>query len=197
MRKGLNATNAVLQVLIPIVLMIVVAVAVAVVIIEEVEAMVTIEEEEVMTIAAEGVDLVVMMEGEAMNIIVEGVVIVKVEVVHIEVVRGEKMVVMVKFLLLLPNLTVVLVETTHPLTVLIVVGMQVMEQKQFLHLQVILVDLIPILHHMGVAWVVMGEIIKGMDGVAVDPGLLLDMTALMVLVIEVDLVDLLLSPLLQ
>ena len=62
-----------LQVLIPIVLMIVVAVAVAVVIIEEVEAMVTIEEEEVMTIAAEGVDLVVMMEGEAMNIIVEGV----------------------------------------------------------------------------------------------------------------------------
>ena len=108
MRKGLNATNAVLQVLIPIVLMIVVAVAGAVVIIEEVEAMVTIEEEEVMTIAAEGVDLVVMMEGEAMNIIVEGVVIVKVEVVHIEVVRGEKMVVMVKFLLLLPNLTVVL-----------------------------------------------------------------------------------------
>ena len=197
MRKGLNATNAVLQVLIPIVLMIVVAVAVAVVIIEEVEAMVTIEEEEVMTIAAEGVDLVVMMEGEAMNIIVEGVVIVKVEVVHIEVVRGEKMVVMVKFLLLLPNLTVVLVETTHPLTVLIVVGMQVMEQKQFLHLQVILVDPIPILHHMGVMWVVMGEIIKGMDGVAVDPGLLLDMTALMVLVIEVDLVDLLLSPLLQ
>lgn len=197
MQKGLNATNAVLQVLIPIVLMIVVAVAVAVVIIEEVEAMVTIEEEEVMTIAAEGVDLVVMMEGEAMNIIVEGVVIVKVEVVHIEVVRGEKMVVMVKFLLLLPNLTVVLVETTHPLTVLIVVGMQVMEQKQFLHLQVILVDPIPILHHMGVMWVVMGEIIKGMDGVAVDPGLLLDMTALMVLVIEVDLVDLLLSPLLQ
>lgn len=197
MRKGLNATNAVLQVLIPIVLMIVVAVAVAVVIIEEVEAMVTIEEEEVMTIAAEGVDLVVMMEGEAMNIIVEGVVIVKVEVVHIEVVRGEKMVVMVKFLLLLPNLTVVLVETTHPLTVLIVVGMQVMEQKQFLHLQVILVDPIPILHHMGVMWVVMGEIIKGMDGVVVDLGLLLDMTVVTVLVIEVDLVDLLLSPLLQ
>ena len=186
-----------LQVLIPIVLMIVVAVAVAVVIIEEVEAMVTIEEEEVMTIAAEGVDLVVMMEGEAMNIIVEGVVIVKVEVVHIEVVRGEKMVVMVKFLLLLPNLTVVLVETTHPLTVLIVVGMQVMEQKQFLHLQVILVDLIPILHHMGVAWVVMGEIIKGMDGVVVDLGLLLDMTVVTVLVIEVDLVDLLQRPLLQ
>lgn len=197
MQKGLNATNAVLQVLIPIVLMIVVAVAVAVVIIEEVEAMVTIEEEEVMTIAAEGVDLVVMMEGEAMNIIVEGVVIVKVEVVHIEVVRGEKMVVMVKFLLLLPNLTVVLVETTHPLTVLIVVGMQVMEQKQFLHLQVILVDLIPILHHMGVAWVVMGEIIKGMDGVVVDLGLLLDMTVVTVLVIEVDLVDLLQRPLLQ
>lgn len=196
MQKGLNATNAVLQVLIPIVLM-----TVVVVIIEEEEevgAMVTIEEEEVMTIAAEGVDLVVMMEGEAMNIIVEGVVIVKVEVVHIEVVRGEKMVVMVKFLLLLPNLmVVVLVETTHPLTVLMVVGMQVMEQKQFLHLQVILVDLIPILHHMGVAWVVMGEIIKGMDGVVVDLGLLLDMTVVTVLVIEVDLVDLLLSPLLQ
>ena len=191
----MNATNAVLQVLIPIVLM-----TVVVVIIEEEEevgAMVTIEEEEVMTITVEGVDLVVMMEGEAMNIIVEGVVIVKVEVVHIEVVRGEKMVVMVKFLLLLPNLTVVLVETTHPLTVLIVVGMQVMEQKQFLHLQVILVDPIPILHHMGVAWVVMGEIIKGMDGVVVDLGLLLDMTVVTVLVIEVDLVDLLQRPLLQ
>lgn len=195
MRKGLNATNAVLQVLIPIVLM-----TVVVVIIEEEEevgAMVTIEEEEVMTITVEGVDLGVMMEGEAMTITVEGVVVVMVEVVHTEVIKVEKMVVMVKFLLLLPNLTVVLVETTHPLTVLIVVGMQVMEQKQFLHLQVILVDPIPILHHMGVMWVVMGEIIKGMDGVAVDPGLLLDMTALMVLVIEVDLVDLLLSPLLQ
>lgn len=195
MRKGLNATNAVLQVLIPIVLM-----TVVVVIIEEEEevgAMVTIEEEEVMTITVEGVDLGVMMEGEAMTITVEGVVVVMVEVVHIEVIKVEKMAVMVKFLLLLPNLTVVLVETTHPLTVLIVVGMQVMEQKQFLHLQVILVDLIPILHHMGVAWVVMGEIIKGMDGVAVDPGLLLDMTALMVLVIEVDLVDLLQRPLLQ
>lgn len=191
----MNATNAVLQVLIPIVLM-----TVVVVIIEEEEevgAMVTIEEEEVMTITVEGVDLGVMMEGEAMTITVEGVVVVMVEVVHTEVIKVEKMVVMVKFLLLLPNLTVVLVETTHPLTVLIVVGMQVMEQKQFLHLQVILVDLIPILHHMGVAWVVMGEIIKGMDGVVVDLGLLLDMTVVTVLVIEVDLVDLLLSPLLQ
>jgi len=196
LQKGLNATNAVLQVLIPIVLM-----TVVVVIIEEEEevgAMVTIEEEEGMTITVEGVDLGVMMEGEAMTITVEGVVVVMVEVVHTEVIKVEKMVVMVKFLLLLPNLmVVVLVETTHPLTVLMVVGMQVMEQKQFLHLQVILVDPIPILHHMGVMWVVMGEIIKGMDGVAVDPGLLLDMTALMVLVIEVDLVDLLLSPLLQ
>lgn len=195
MQKGLNATNAVLQVLIPIVLM-----TVVVVIIEEEEevgAMVTIEEEEVMTITVEGVDLGVMMEGEAMTITVEGVVVVMVEVVHIEVIKVEKMAVMVKFLLLLPNLTVVLVETTHPLTVLIVVGMQVMEQKQFLHLQVILVDLIPILHHMGVAWVVMGEIIKGMDGVVVDLGLLLDMTVVTVLVIEVDLVDLLQRPLLQ
>lgn len=184
-----------LQVLIPIVLM-----TVVVVIIEEEEevgAMVTIEEEEVMTITVEGVDLGVMMEGEAMTITVEGVVVVMVEVVHTEVIKVEKMVVMVKFLLLLPNLTVVLVETTHPLTVLIVVGMQVMEQKQFLHLQVILVDLIPILHHMGVAWVVMGEIIKGMDGVVVDLGLLLDMTVVTVLVIEVDLVDLLQRPLLQ
>lgn len=191
----MNATNAVLQVLIPIVLM-----TVVVVIIEEEEevgAMVTIEEEEVMTITVEGVDLGVMMEGEAMTITVEGVVVVMVEVVHTEVIKVEKMVVMVKFLLLLPNLTVVLVETTHPLTVLIVVGMQVMEQKQFLHLQVILVDLIPILHHMGVAWVVMGEIIKGMDGVVVDLGLLLDMTVVTVLVIEVDLVDLLQRPLLQ
>lgn len=196
MRKGLNATNAVLQVLIPIVLM-----TVVVVIIEEEEevgAMVTIEEEEVMTITVEGVDLGVMMEGEAMTITVEGVVVVMVEVVHIEVIKVEKMAVMVKFLLLLPNLmVVVLVETTHPLTVLMVVGMQVMEQKQFLHLQVILVDLIPILHHMGVAWVVMGEIIKGMDGVVVDLGLLLDMTVVTVLVIEVDLVDLLQRPLLQ
>lgn len=196
MRKGLNATNAVLQVLIPIVLM-----TVVVVIIEEEEevgAMVTIEEEEVMTITVEGVDLGVMMEGEAMTITVEGVVVVMVEVVHTEVIKVEKMVVMVKFLLLLPNLmVVVLVETTHPLTVLMVVGMQVMEQKQFLHLQVILVDPIPILHHMGVMWVVMGEIIKGMDGVVVDLGLLLDMTVVTVLVIEVDLVDLLLSPLLQ
>lgn len=185
-----------LQVLIPIVLM-----TVVVVIIEEEEevgAMVTIEEEEVMTITVEGVDLGVMMEGEAMTITVEGVVVVMVEVVHIEVIKVEKMAVMVKFLLLLPNLmVVVLVETTHPLTVLMVVGMQVMEQKQFLHLQVILVDLIPILHHMGVAWVVMGEIIKGMDGVVVDLGLLLDMTVVTVLVIEVDLVDLLQRPLLQ
>ena len=185
-----------LQVLIPIVLM-----TVVVVIIEEEEevgAMVTIEEEEVMTITVEGVDLGVMMEGEAMTITVEGVVVVMVEVVHTEVIKVEKMVVMVKFLLLLPNLmVVVLVETTHPLTVLMVVGMQVMEQKQFLHLQVILVDPIPILHHMGVMWVVMGEIIKGMDGVVVDLGLLLDMTVVTVLVIEVDLVDLLQRPLLQ
>lgn len=174
-------------------------VAVVVVIIEEavVEVMVTVEEED-LTITVEGVDLGTMMVGEVMIIIVEGVVVMMVEVVHIEVIKGEKKVAMVKFLLLPLNLMVVLVqvETTHPLTILMV-GMQVMEQMQFLHLQVILVVLIPTLHHMGVTQVVMGETLKGMGGVVVDLGLQRDMTVVTVLVTEVDLVDLLLNPLLR
>lgn len=184
-------------------------VAAVVVIIEEEEVvcMVTVEEEglgimtegEVMTITVEGVGLVAMIVGEVVTIVVEGVVLMMVEVVvHIEVVKVEKIVAMVNFLLLMPSLMVVLVETTHPLTILMA-GTQVMEQMLFLHLQVILVGLIPILRHMGVAWVVMVEIVKGMDGVVVDLGLLLDMTIVTVLVlaIEVDLVGLLLSHLLQ
>lgn len=204
----MNVTNAVLLVLIRIVPMNVVeVVGVGVALVEaevavggmvtrEGEDLGTMMEGEVMTITVEGVDLVTMMVEGVMIIIVEGVVVMMVEVVHIEVIKVEKMVATVKFPLLMPNLMVVLVEASHPLTVLMV-GMQVMELMQFLHLQAILADLIPILHRMGVMSEVMGEIIKGMDGVVVDLGLLLGLTIVMVLVIEVDLVGLLPSPQLQ
>lgn len=106
------------------------------IVVEAVAVVITEEEEGAvgdMTII-EGVDLVTMMEVEVMAIAVARVVVMMVEVegaagvVHSMVIKEEKMVGMVKFLLPQPHLmVVVVVGTTHPLTILMV-GMQIMEQ---------------------------------------------------------------------
>lgn len=183
--EGMNVTNVVLHVL-PVV-----TTAVAVV-----EAVDIIEEEAVedMTVTEE-VGLRTM-EVELMITMVEGVITMMEEVegaigvARMAVIKAEKMVAMVKhlllLLLLLLSLMVVLVETIH----LPMVGMQIMEQMPFLHLQAIPVDLIHILLHMGVTRVVMVEV---MHGVVAGLRLKLDMTV----VIVVDLVELLLSQLQQ
>jgi len=129
------------------------------------------------------------MEVELVIIMVEGVITMMEEVegaigvVRMAVIKAEKMVAMVKhlLLLLLLSLMVVLVETIH----LPMVGMQIMEQMPFLHLQAIPVDLIHILLHMGVT------LVEVMHGVVAGLRLKLDMTV----VIVVDLVELLLSQL--
>lgn len=178
--EGVNVTNVVPHVL-PVV-MTAVAVAAAVGIIEEevVEDMTVTEEVGLRT-----------MEVELVIIMVEGVITMMEEVegaigvARMAGIKAEKMVAMVKhLLLLLLSLMVVLVETIH----LPMVGMQIMEQMPFLHLQVIPVDLIHILLHMGVTRVVMVEV---MHGVVAGLCLKLDMTV----VIVVDLVELLLSQL--
>lgn len=179
--EGMNVTNVVPHVL-PVV-MTAVAVVEAVDIIEEevVEDMTITEEVGLRT-----------MEVELMIIMVEGVITMMEEVegaigvARMAVIKAEKMVAMAKHLLLLLLLSrmVVLVETIHPP----MVGMQIMEQMPFLHLQAILVDLIHILLHMGVTRVVMVEV---MHGVVAGLRLKLDMTV----VIAVDLVELLLSQL--
>lgn len=181
--EGVNVTNVVPHVL-PVVMTEVAAVAAA-----EVDI---IEEEvgEDMTVTEE-VGLRTM-EVEIVIIMVEGVITMMEEVegaigvARMAGIKAEKMVAMFKhlLLLLLLSLMVVLVETIH----LPMVGMQIMEQMPFLHLQAIPVDLIHILLHMGVTRVVMVEV---MHGVVAGLCLKLDMTV----VIVVDLVELLLSQL--
>lgn len=180
--EGVNVTNVVPHVLPVVMTAVAVAAAAAVGIIEEevVEDMTVTEEVGLRT-----------MEVELVIIMVEGVITMMEEVegaigvARMAGIKAEKMVAMVKhLLLLLLSLMVVLVETIH----LPMVGMQIMEQMPFLHLQVIPVDLIHILLHMGVTRVVMVEV---MHGVVAGLCLKLDMTV----VIVVDLVELLLSQL--
>lgn len=179
--EGMNVTNVVPHVL-PVVMTAVAVVEVVDIIEEEVVEDMTITEEVGLR----------TMEVELMIIMVEGVITMMEEVegaigvARMAVIKAEKMVAMAKHLLLLLLLSrmVVLVETIHPP----MVGMQIMEQMPFLHLQAILVDLIHILLHMGVTRVVMVEV---MHGVVAGLRLKLDMTV----VIAVDLVELLLSQL--
>lgn len=177
--EGVNVTNVVPHVL-PVVMTAVAVAAVGIIEEEVVEDMTVTEEVGLRT-----------MEVELVIIMVEGVITMMEEVegaigvARMAGIKAEKMVAMVKhLLLLLLSLMVVLVETIH----LPMVGMQIMEQMPFLHLQVIPVDLIHILLHMGVTRVVMVEV---MHGVVAGLCLKLDMTV----VIVVDLVELLLSQL--
>lgn len=142
MQEELNVTNAVhhlLRVLVVIVVVVVLVVVIAEVVVGDMAVIAEVEMgvEVVMIV----VGITTMMEAEVETMIIEAVVV---EVVLMEVVKGEKIVGTVKFLLQHPILMVGIIH----LLLMHMVGMQIMEWTQSLHLQAILVDLHHTLHLM-------------------------------------------------